>query len=101
MPLSAEELAQLDREGWVLGKGIIPTNLIESLQHEITDVIDGKAAELLAAGKLDDLHRDADFLTRLSLLYAQCPEVMTVVQGGRHAGKAMFQVHHLRKTPAK
>jgi hypothetical protein len=90
--LSVAELEHLDREGWVLARGIIPDRYIHGLAHEIDGVIDAKAASLAAAGKLQDTHPDAGFLTRAALLYEQCPEIMTAVQGGTHAGQAMFEL---------
>lgn len=92
MPLSAADLQHLEAEGWVLAKDIIPPAYIHALQREIDAVIDAKAAQLAAEGKLTDTHPDAGFLTRAAQIYQQTPEILTPVQGGNHAGQAMYEL---------
>eukprot|EP01043_Picozoa_sp_COSAG02_P073831 COSAG02_NODE_14525_length_1262_cov_1.273431_2_plen_132_part_00 len=90
--LSPSDLEQLETEGWVVARGIIPLKCITALQEEISAVVDRKARELHAEGKVKDLHADAGFLTRAALMYEQCPEIMSVLRGGTHAGHAMFDL---------
>ena len=91
-PLSPFDLERLETEGWVLAKGVIPLRYITALQDEISGVVDRKARELAAEGKVAELHADAGFLTRAALIYEQCPEIMKVLRGGTHAGQAMFDL---------
>ena len=92
MPLSAADLAHLEAEGWVLGKGIIPSRYIAALQQEIEGVVDTQARQMMAQGKIEALHEEAGFLSRAALIYQQHPEIMSVLKGGTHAGKAMFEL---------
>ena len=55
-------------------------------------MIDTKAGELAAEGKVTDTHPEADFLTRAALIYQQSPEILGPVKGGTHAGQAMYEL---------
>ena len=90
MALTPDQVAFFRREGYLVGKNIIPRKTIEDFQAEITGVIDENARRLQREGKLNDLCEKLDFLHRLDALQKQCPEIMGPVSGGLHAGPALF-----------
>ena len=51
-PLSADELAHMAREGWVLARGLLPPQVLAAVQAEIEAVVDEAAEQLFAKGKL-------------------------------------------------
>lgn len=90
MPLTQEQLKFFDNEGYLVAAGVIPRNYIHSLQDELDQVIDAKAREYKESGEITELYEDLGFLYRASKLHGQCPKILGPVDGGTHAGKAMF-----------
>lgn len=88
--LSADQLAFFRDQGYIVARDVIPAAVIHALQAEIDSVIDAKARELHAAGKITDLHADQGFLTRAAAIAAECREILGPVNGGTHSGPAMF-----------
>jgi hypothetical protein len=55
-PLTAGDLAQFRREGYVVARGLLPRSTIEAVQAEISEAVDEFAEELLSAGEIQDTH---------------------------------------------
>lgn len=74
MPLSQQQIDSFHRDGFVKVRVFEPAEL-QPVKDELARVIDERAAELHAAGKLKRLYADEPFETRMGLLMADCPEI--------------------------
>jgi hypothetical protein len=90
MLLTQKQLEFFHSEGFLVAKGVIPPNYINSLQDEIGQVIDAKAREHKESGEISELYEDLGFLYRATKLHEQCPKILGPVNSGNHAGEAMF-----------
>eukprot|EP01047_Picozoa_sp_COSAG01_P085056 COSAG01_NODE_18522_length_1068_cov_1.818744_1_plen_308_part_01 len=80
-PLTAGDLAQFRREGYVVARGLLPRSTIEAVQAEISEAVDEFAEELLSAGEIQDTHSGLGFLHRVPALWQQCPRITGMVAG--------------------
>jgi hypothetical protein len=95
MKLSAEQTGQFRDDGYLLLHDILPVEEFIALIQELEQVIDAKATELHAAGRLGDLHRDKPFENRLHYLCEDADdadEMYRVVFGKRHKTAGLFKV---------
>ncbi|MCC7192714.1 MAG: phytanoyl-CoA dioxygenase family protein [Phycisphaeraceae bacterium] len=91
--LSPYELEHFHREGYLVGKNIIPPSYIYELQAELTQLIDATARKLHRYGYITDLCEDLDFLHRLTELHKQANAIVSpILNHGSFAGPAMFRL---------
>jgi len=85
------------RDGYVVVRGVLSDADLQPLRAELTAWITAKACALHAAGKIAELHGEADFDTRFGLLMAQCGEIQDGFDVMYVRGSATFQIF---QTPA-
>ncbi|NUP98550.1 MAG: phytanoyl-CoA dioxygenase family protein, partial [Armatimonadetes bacterium] len=90
--LAAAELAQFERDGYLLIPDLFDPAELQPLIREIEEVIDQQAARLLAEGLITDPFEGEGFLTRLTRLTAQSDKVYWALAGGQHCGRQMFEL---------
>jgi len=96
--LTAEQIDFFNREGYLVAENIFTPEDLEPLRDEITSLIHKEALRLQSEGKLDNLHEDKPFETRLTHLYRDHPDLVesdillaiTGRAGGGHSGPALF-----------
>ena len=95
MKLSAEQIRKFRDEGYLLLHDVLPSGEFQPLIQELAQVIDAKATEVQAAGRLRDLHRDKPFENRLHYLCEDADDpddVYRVIFGKRHKTAGLFKV---------
>ena len=93
-PLSEAQVASFRDEGVLVAKGLVSESDLQPVRDEIAEWIDRRAAELHAAGKIRDLHRDAPFTKRFGLLMAQSGEIQSGFDVVPLFGRALFRFTH-------
>ena len=77
-------------DGFLLLRNALDDGDLDPVIAEYTAHVDRRANELLAEGKISDLHADAPFEKRLALINAQCSEIYPELDIYRLRGKASF-----------
>jgi hypothetical protein len=72
-PLTASELDQFFKEGYVIKRGLVPAERIAGAKKSIETLVDTVAEKLFAAGKIADKAEGAPFETRLVEIEKQYP----------------------------
>ncbi len=90
--LSPAQLEAFEREGYLLLERLVPPTDLDALCDEISGVIDRLAGELQAAGELSRSYAEEGFETRLARITTETEKVYWQLAGGRHCGRAMFEV---------
>ena len=93
--LTAQELEQYRREGYVMVPDVFAVSELEPLRQELTDVIHDASLKLQAEGKLSQLYEAEPFETRLNRVYTECPDIVRAITGragGGHSGPAFFEL---------
>lgn len=75
MRLSPADVETFRRDGVVIAANVVTDADYEPVIAAINAHVDRHARDLLAAGKITDLHADEPFETRIGLLYNQSPEI--------------------------
>lgn len=65
-PLSPEQMAQWEEEGYLLLKNVVPMPLIEGVRDTFSRVVDGIISELKAGGIIEDEGAELPFETRFA-----------------------------------
>ena len=95
MKLSTAQTRQFRDEGYLLLHDVLPAGEFQPLIQELAQVIDAKAREVHAAGRLRDLHLDKPFETRLHYLCEDADDpddIYRVIFGKRHKTAGLFKV---------
>ena len=90
--LDQVQIEQFHREGFLIARNVVPREVIHALQNEIEATIDRQAQMLRDRGEITEMHEDADFLHRATLLHAQSPSILDPLAHGTHAGPAIFNL---------
>lgn len=97
MSLTASEVEQFQRDGYVVRPDVFDAAAMAPIQRAIMAMIDGEAVRLQGEGKLTDLCREAPFETRLARLFATAPDAGRAIYaailgkgGGGFKGPEMF-----------
>jgi ectoine hydroxylase-related dioxygenase (phytanoyl-CoA dioxygenase family) len=88
----ADQLAQFQREGYVVVDDVFDEEILSAIEREITTEIDARAAELVKSGELSRTYAEADFLHRLALISAETDKVARDIWNGSLAGPAVFNL---------
>lgn len=104
MQLNNQELDQFHQLGYVVKADVFSAAAMQPIKAAIDEMVDGKARQLQADGKLADICADAPFETRLAAIQAIDPAAaQAIVQhiwgkgGGGYSGPAMLAM--LRHAP--
>jgi hypothetical protein len=79
MALTSHQLAQFDRDGFLLVRDLFTPAELRPAMAEIAGKVERLARALHAAGRLDDLHADEGFYQRLTSIERDCPGAATVL----------------------
>jgi ectoine hydroxylase-related dioxygenase (phytanoyl-CoA dioxygenase family) len=71
--LSAEQLADYDRDGYLVLRGVLPPTVLDQLRAVFTATVDRLAAQWKAEGLIEDAHQELPFETRFAALRTQNP----------------------------
>jgi phytanoyl-CoA hydroxylase len=94
LPLTDAQVAAFRHEGVLVANGLLSEADLQPVRDEIAEWIDRRARELLAAGKITELHADAPFTRRFGLLMAQCGEIQDGFDVVPLHGRALFRFLH-------
>src|SRR5277367_5507264 len=92
MVLDADQLAQFEREGYLVVDDVFDDAVLGEVEREITAEIDVRAAELVKSGELSRTYAEADFLHRLALISAETDKVAGAIWNGNLSGPAFFNL---------
>lgn len=90
--LTDEQLAQFDREGYLVVEDVFTDEELQPVIDEITAEIDRRARELVAAGELSSTYEEEDFEHRLGRISAETDKVALSIWNGSLAGPAFFEL---------
>ena len=88
--LTAEQVAEYRREGVLKVEGALRPQDLQPVIDELSEEIDRRARALHAEGRLEHLHEEAPFETRIGLLYGQCREITRGLDIMHYRGPAVF-----------
>ena len=91
MKLSPDQVRAFHEEGVLAVENVVTEEDLAPVIAEFEAWIDKRASELHQAGKIADLHQDADFEHRAALLYAQSPEIVSGMDIMFIRGPEMFE----------
>lgn len=91
MKLSPDQVRAFHEEGVLVAENVVTEEDLAPIIQEFEAWIDKRARELHQAGKISDLHAEADFEHRAALLYAQSPEIVSGLDIMFMRGPAMFE----------
>ncbi len=77
-PLTADQSRQLDDDGYLVLREVIPDEALEPVRQAMAAVVSRLALEWRDAGLISDLHEDAPFTTRWILIRRQLPALRPV-----------------------
>lgn len=78
VPLAPEHIAQLQDEGYVLVKQILPAGVLDRVRDALTSVVDRMAQEWLQEGAIERLCEDSPFDVRWARIRQQLPALRPV-----------------------
>lgn len=64
-----------DRDGYVILKSFLASNVIEGVREELNVLVDRQAERLTAAGRITDTFQRAPFETRIARLFEHCMDL--------------------------
>ncbi len=91
MRLKVEQIEQFEEKGYLIAEGALEDSDLEPVIEEYEAHIDRQARELLAAGKISELHEEAPFEKRLALISSECKEIYPGLDIMHLRGKATFE----------
>ena len=94
MELNSTQTAQFAAEGYLLLRNVLADSDLDPIIAEYEQHIDRRAKELLAEGKIDEIHADAPFNRRLALICRQCDEIYSNLDIMHFRGRASFEFLH-------
>ncbi|MCX6049771.1 MAG: hypothetical protein NT075_32120, partial [Chloroflexi bacterium] len=97
MQLTNQEIDQFHQLGYLVKPGVFTEADMQPIKAAINEMVDGKARQLQAEGRLADIYADAPFETRLAAIQAvDTAAAQAIVQhiwgkgGGGYSGPAML-----------
>ena len=91
MELSVAQIEEFNEQGFLLLRGVLADSDIDPVIKEYEVHIDRRARELLAEGKISDLHEDAPFDKRLTLICRENNEMYPELDIMHFRGRASFE----------
>ena len=77
--LSNDQIKKYHEDGFLILENVIDESYLQPVRDEVADIVDTVANDLHAAGKIQNLHADAPFEKRLTLLDSEYPGIATMV----------------------
>jgi phytanoyl-CoA hydroxylase len=94
MRLTDEQVAAFWKNGFLIAQGALRDADLQPVIDEMSAFIDGRAQELKAEGKIEDLCEDEPFEKRYGSLFNQCKEMSKGIDIMQMRGPAMFRFLH-------
>ena len=88
--LTTEQLERFDREGFVVVEEVFTDADLQPVIDEITEAVDVRARELVAAGELSRTYAEYGFETRLAHISQETDKLARSIWDGTLAGPAFF-----------
>jgi phytanoyl-CoA hydroxylase len=92
VPLTEQEMAFLDLNGYLVLPGILPAEALEPVRDALGAVVDDMARRWHAEGLIADRHEDAGFATRWALIRRQLPAQRPVTWRRVLVSRAMYDL---------
>ncbi|MBI3832091.1 MAG: phytanoyl-CoA dioxygenase family protein [Planctomycetes bacterium] len=90
--LNAAQVAQFDREGYLIVEGFFDDSDLDPVIAEIEAEVDARARDLVAKGKLSKPYANYGFKKRLALISRETDEVAKSIWNGTLCGPAFFNL---------
>ena len=95
MYLSPSQISQFEDDGFLVLEDCFTEADLEPLIDALSKYINGRAAELFAAGRIDHLHSLEPFSRRYALLFEESKEIASGIYEMKMRGEAIFRfLHH-------
>ena len=91
MGLTPTQISQFEAEGYLLLRSVLTDYNLDPIITEYEQHIDRRAAQLLAEGKITDLHAGEPFDHRLVAICRECNEIYDNLDIMRFRGRASFE----------
>ena len=91
MGLTETQIEQFNEDGYLLLRQVLEDSDLDPIIEEYEDHIDRRARELLAEGKISDLHESASFNRRLALICEENQEMYPELDIMHFRGRASFE----------
>ncbi|MCW3061676.1 MAG: Protein involved in biosynthesis of mitomycin antibiotics/polyketide fumonisin, partial [Capsulimonas sp.] len=88
--LSPEQIAQFHREGYLMVEDVFTDADLQPVIDEVSEEIDVRAREMVAAGELSRTYEEEDFEHRLAKISAETDKVALSIWNGQLSGPAFF-----------
>src|SRR5262249_45922450 len=92
MRLSADQIAEFHREGYLVVEGLFGDAALRPVIEEIEAEIARRADALVASGDLSRASREEGFEPRLSRITAETEKLYWAISSGKLAGPGIFSL---------
>lgn len=92
MSLSAQQISDFERDGFVLIDDVFDASDLQPLIEEFEAAIDTRSRFLLQDGKITNLHEELPFDKRLAAINDECEEIFFTLFGKSHHGPALWEL---------
>ena len=93
-PLSPEQMAQWENDGYLLLKGVVPESAINGVRDSFASMVDGIIRELKADGIIEDEGTDLPFETRFVQVAGEHANRFGRSWRNQVATPEVFELHH-------
>ncbi|MFD0714601.1 phytanoyl-CoA dioxygenase family protein [Paenibacillus sp. GCM10027626] len=90
MRLTMDQVIRYQTEGCLIVDEVLSAADLQPVIEELNEVIDQRARQMLAEGRLKELHETEPFERRLALLQEQCPDIGKGMDIADYLGDAIF-----------
>jgi hypothetical protein len=90
MKLTPDQIAQFHREGYLVVEELFTDDDLRPVIEEISEEIDRRARELVAAGELSRMYAEDGFETRLTRITAETEKLYWSIASGQLSGPGIF-----------
>src|SRR5271166_2980731 len=92
MPLSAPQIAEFHREGYLVVKDVFTRDDLQPVIDEICQAVDRRATKLVEEGVLSRTYAEEGFETRLTRITAETERLYWSISSGKLAGRGIFSL---------
>lgn len=88
--MTGEQLNRFEKHGYLVIEDLLPSEILDAVESEITNAIDRCVSDLVAAGKLSMRYSHLPFTKRLAAITAETGEAHRAIRAGRLCGSGVF-----------
>lgn len=92
MPLSAPQIAEFHREGYLVVRDVFTQDDLQPVIDEICQAVDRRARKLVEEGVLSRTYAEEGFETRLTRITAETERLYWSISSGKLAGRGIFRL---------